>query len=163
MNRGTILEWPKTNGAIFYVICTVLAVTMWGLTHYLNNVPYAAAAAGDPVALSNAQTAYGAITTLLTTLASGLLAGIGLYVTRNSKQRFEGRLFWLAALSALFACVSLYWGYISSQNVQWAIENSIPTLDMEKLQGPRQLQFATMLISVFCFAEFLRRDLTKED
>lgn len=162
MKNGELPERPQSTAAIFYVLCIALALTMWGLTYYLNHVPYVSALIDDPTALSKAQDAYAAVTNLLITLASGLIAGIGLYLTHSSKQSFQGRLFWLAALSALFSCVSLYWGYISSQNVQWAIENSISTLALEKIQGPREMQFVTILISVFCFAEFLRRDLTKE-
>jgi hypothetical protein len=58
-------------------------------------------------------------------------------------------------------CVSLYWAYVSSQNVEWAIENSVGTLDLDKIQMPRQLQCLAMLLGVVFFADFVRRDLTK--
>jgi hypothetical protein len=154
---------PGIGAAMFYLICVVLGMTMWELTRYVNALPYAAGTADDAAALSKAQDAYSAVTNLLITLASGLLAGLGFYLTHKSKQSYSRPQFWLAAVSALFGCISLYWGYISSQNVQWAIENSIPTLGLEKIQLPRELQVVAILIGVFCFAEFVRRDLTQED
>jgi hypothetical protein len=157
------MDRPELGAAIFYVVCMLLGTTMWELTRYINALPYAAGPADDPAALSKAQDAYSAVTNLLITLASGLLAGLGFYLTHKSKQSYSRPQFWLAAVSALFGCVSLYWGYISSQNVQWAIENSIPTLGLEKIQLPRELQVIAILVGVFFFAEFVRRDLIQED
>jgi hypothetical protein len=156
------IDRPEIGGAIFYTICIILGITMWELTSHINALPYVAGAADDPTALIKAQDAYSAVTNLLITLASGMLAGLGFYLTHKPKQSYSRPQFWFAALSALFGCVSLYWGYISSQNVQWAIESSIPTLGLEKIQLPRQLQVVSILIGVFCFAEFVRRDLTQE-
>jgi hypothetical protein len=70
---------------------------------------------------------------------------------------------WPAAISAVCVCVSLYWGYISSQNVEWAIETIGENLGLDQIQLPRQLQCFTMLLGVVFFADFVRRDLTRVD
>jgi hypothetical protein len=117
----------------------------------------------DAAALSKAEDAYAAVGNLLTTLATGLLAALGLFLTSAQKQRDLAGELWPAALSALCVCLSIYFGYISSQNVGWAIEYSIPTLDLPKIQWPRELQFYALLLGVFFFADFVRRDRTKVD
>jgi uncharacterized membrane protein len=136
---------------------------MWGLTYFINSRPFVIAQATDPTALSKAQDAYAAVNNLLITLATGLLAGLGLFVTSRGKRRYSLRQFWPAIVSAVCVCASLYWGYISSQNVEWAIESSIGTLDCAMIQMPRQLQFLSMALGVLFFADFVRRDLTRVD
>jgi hypothetical protein len=153
---------PQIVSTAFYIGCIALAVAMWGLTNYINSQPYVIAQGGDPaMALSRALDAYAAMNNLLTTLATGLLAGLGLFLTSRPKRHYAPREFWPAAMSAVCVCVSLYWAYVSSQNVEWAIENSVGTLDLDKIQMPRQLQCLAMLLGVVFFADFVRRDLTK--
>jgi hypothetical protein len=147
----------------FYSGLVVLAVVVWLLTEYIDNRPYSIPPPDDPAALSKAEDAYAAVGNLLTTLATGLLAALGLFLTSAPKQRNSGRELWPAALSALCVCLSVYFGYISSQNVGWAIEYSIPTLDLPKIQWPREVQFYALLVGVFFFADFVRRDRTKVD
>ncbi|HUK16051.1 MAG TPA: hypothetical protein VLW65_06530 [Bryobacteraceae bacterium] len=147
----------------FYAGLIVLAVAVWLLTEYINNKAYTIPPPDDPAALSKAEDAYAAVGNLLTTLATGLLAALGLFLTSTPKQRDRERELWPATLSALCVCLSVYFGYISSQNVGWAIEYSIPTLDLPKIQWPRELQFYAILLGVFFFADFVRRDRTKVD
>jgi len=130
----------------------------------INSRPFATAEGGDPAAaLSKALDTYAEMNNYLTTLATGMLAGLGLFLTSRPKQRYAARDFWPAAVSAFSVCVSLYWGYISSQNIEWAIENSVGSLDLDKMQWPRLLQCFTMLTGVIFFADFVRRDVTRVD
>jgi len=147
----------------FYIGLIVLAIVVGQLTRYINSKPFFVAPAGDQTALSRALDSYAAVGNLLTTLATGLLAAMGWLITIKPKQRSPARGLWPAAAGAVCACLSVYFGYISSQNAQWAIENSIGTLDIDKMQWPRQLQFLTLLLGVFFFADFVRRDWTKVD
>jgi hypothetical protein len=147
----------------FYVVLIALGIVVWRLTQYIDNLPYSVAAPDDPAALSKAQDAYASVGNLLTSLATGLLAALGLFLTSAPKQRNPARELWPATLSALCVCLSVYFGYISSQNVGWAIEYSIPTLDLPKIQWPRELQVYAILLGVFFFADFVRRDWTKGD
>jgi hypothetical protein len=154
------------GSSVFYIGCIAIAVAMWALTRYIYSRPFVVGVAqsGDPAAaLGKALDAYAALGNYLTTLSTGLLAALGLFLTSRSKQRFAVREFWPAAVSGVFVCISLYWGYISSQNVEWAIENSIGSLGLESIQLPRQLQCLTILLGVVFFADFLRRDLTRGD
>lgn len=152
---------PAFASGIFYVALIVLAGVMAQFTNYINEKPYFLPSVTDPAALSKAQDAYAAVNNLLTTLSTGLLAALGLFLTSRPKKRYPSRDVWLAVTSAVCVCISLYWGYVSAQNVEWAIESSISTLDIAKIQWPRQLQFYAMVLGVFFFADFLRRDLSK--
>jgi hypothetical protein len=143
----------------FYLGIAVLAILVWRLTVYINNLPYVLGPT-DEKALSKAWDAYAAVNTLLTTLGTGLLAGLGLFLTSKPRQHHPMRELWPAVVSALCVCLSLYWGYISSQNLEWAIEYSVGTLDLYKIQVPRELQFLMILLGVVFFADFVRRDRT---
>jgi hypothetical protein len=59
--------------------------------------------------------------------------------------------------------LSIIFGYVGSENLEWALEYSVGTLELPKLQLPRWFQFYTLLLSVFFFADFVRRDWTKVD
>lgn len=131
------------------------------LTYYINGATYASVTADNLAAFEKSVDTYEAVDNLLTTLATGLLAALGFLLTSRPTQRYAGQAFWPAAASALCACVSLYWGYISSQNVEWAIERQAGTLDIVTLQWPRQLQFVSMLLGVIFLADLVRRTLVK--
>jgi hypothetical protein len=148
---------------VFYVCCIALAAANGGLWRYTNSANYIREDVTDPAALSKAFDAYAAVNGLLITLATGLLAGLGVFVTSRSKQRYASREFLPAIISALLACESLFWGYVSSQNVEWAIEQCIGSLGLNQLQFPRQLQSLALLIGVFFFAEFARRTMIEVD
>ncbi len=164
MNRSKrFITRSAIVSGLFYAGMILLAAVMWKYTGYINSQPYAISPPTDPAALSKAQDAYASVNNLLTTLGTGLLAALGLFLTRGDKHPYTGPRIWLAVISAVCVCVSLYWGYISSQNVEWAIETSIGSLEFDMFQVPRQLQFHTMLLGVFFFADFVRRDLTQAE
>jgi len=152
------------SGIRFYIGCGVVMVGSLLLTIYINERPYFfSPEMTDPGVISRALDAYASVGNLLTTLDTGLIAGLGLLLTYRPKQRYATRDIWPAAVSALCVGLSLYWGYVCSQNVEWAIESAITTLDVDKIQWPRQLQFFTIVLGVFFFADFVRRDLTRAD
>jgi hypothetical protein len=157
--RGSI----AVSGLAFYVGAIVLGIVLWILTAYLNARPYIVETVTDPAALSKAQDAHAAVGNLLTTLATGLFAGFGAYLTRIPKLRLSAGQRWRASLSILFIILSLYFGYIASQNLVWAVESSIGTLHHPKLQWPRGLQFYSIILGVLFFADFAWRDLMARD
>lgn len=161
MNTAKIFGVAVKEG--FYISLVVLAVVLGIFTYYMDSRPYVVAVAGDPKALGKALDTYAAAGSLLTTLATGLLAGMGWFFTNRSKQHYTARDLCPGVAGSLFSCLSIYFGYISSQNVQWLIENSVGTLGLVKIQWPRNLQFYALLLGVFCFADFLRRDWKKVD
>ena len=148
----------------FYIGAIGLVIVVDKLTVYLNTRPYVVPVAAVPVtdALSKAQDAHAAVGNLLTTLATGLFAAFGVFLTRTPKHRLSTGQVWLAGLSVFFIFLSLYFGFIGSQNLIWAIEYSVG-LELAKLQWPRQLQFYSLIVAVFLFADFVRRDLRASD
>jgi len=142
----------------FYIGLAVLAIALGILTYYVDSRPYVVSPPGDPTALSKALDTYAAAGNLLTTLATGLLAGMAWFYTERRRHLHSARDRWPVIAGTICACSSIYFGYISSQNAQWLIENSIGSLDLPKIQWPRNLQFYALLLSVFSFADFVRRD-----
>jgi hypothetical protein len=162
MNTSRVFARSMAVHETFYVWLVVLAVLFGALTYYIDTRPYWVVEI-DPKALAAALGAYTAAGSLLTTLATGLLAGMGWFFTNRSKRPYAARDLWPRVAGAFCACVSIYFGYISSQNITWLAENSIGNLDLPKIQWPRNLQFYALLLGVFCFADFLRRDWKKVD
>ena len=146
----------------YYIGAIALVIVLGKVTVYLNERPYVVATVTAPEALSKAQDTYAAGGNLLTTLATGLFAAFGVFLTRTPKHRLSKGQLWRAGLSVFFIFISLFFGYIASQNLQWAIENSVG-LDLLKLQLPRGLQFYSVIAAVFFFADFVRRDLRVSD
>jgi hypothetical protein len=161
-----IIGRPRVATTAFYICCIGFAVANWKLANQIDSSPFVLVPGPDPLgALSKSLDAYTAMNSLLTTLSTGLLAGLGLFLTGSPKKRYPMRDFWPAALSAVCVCDSLYWGYISSQNVEWAIENVNENLNLglDLIQRPRELQCLMMLLGVVFFADFVRRDSIKVD
>ena len=148
----------------FYIALAMLVIGTGILTYYIDySRSYVSAPADDAAALSKALDTYAAVGNVLTTLATGLLAAMGWFYTNRLSQRYTAREALPAVAGALCACLSIYFGYISSQNAQWLIEYSVGTLDLPKIQWPRNLQFYSLLLSLFSFADFVRRDWNKVD
>jgi hypothetical protein len=162
MSTSRVSARPMAVHETFYVWLVVLAVLFGALTYYIDTKPYVVVEV-DPNALVNALGAYTSAGSLLTTLATGLLGGMGWFFTNRSKRRYTARDLWPGVAGAFCACVSIYFGYIASQNITWLVENSIESLNLAKIQWPRNLQFYALLLGVFCFADFLRRDWKKVD
>jgi hypothetical protein len=147
----------------FYLVAIVVVIVLGVFTAYLNGRRYVIYPIPDaaPItkALSRAQDAHAAVGNLLTTLATGLVAAFGLFLTRTPKNRLSSAQLSLAGLSIFSIFISLYFGFVASQNLIWALEYSIASLDIPKLQWPRLLQFYSLIAGVFFVADFVRRDL----
>jgi hypothetical protein len=161
MNVVKLLKGPVIAIIVFYLLCVAMVFGMRRLTERINTEKYASITPDDPGSFVQAMDAYQQVINLLTTLATGLLAALGFLLINRPGQQYSAWDFWWAATSALFACVSLYWGYVSSQNVQVALEAQSLTLDIPILQRPRQLQFSSMVLGVVCVAHFAMKTLIK--
>jgi hypothetical protein len=154
---------PIIGSIGFYIVFVVLAIVLVGVTNYFNSIPFfAPGGEPDPAALSKSWDAFAGIINLLTTLATGLLAGMGWFFTNRLNQRYPARDLWLVGAGATCAILSIYFGYISSQNLLWAIENSVGVF-VAKVQRPRQMQFVALVLGVVFFADFVRRNWNKVD
>jgi hypothetical protein len=160
MSLGKFLTRPLVATIAFYILCGIVSYGMHTLAARINaDTSYPTVPADGPDAFAKAVDAYQVVNNLLTTLATGLLAGLGFLLFNLPRQKNSGQAFWWAALSGLCACVSLYWGYISSQNVEAAIEGESLTLDLPSLQYPRQLEAASMMVGVILAGHFVMRTL----
>jgi len=143
----------------FYVACIVLVWAMWGLTDYVNSRPYPTAPESQPE-LDKAVDAYEGINNLLITLGTGLLGAMGFLFINKPRRTYRFRDTWPAILSAIFVGLSLYFGYVSYQNVEFVLLNSVGTLDIELVQWPKAAHFYTLLAGVFFFADFVMQDMS---
>jgi hypothetical protein len=146
----------------FYIVCIVLVGVMWQVTNYVNSRPYPTAPDSQPE-MDKAVDAYENINNLLITLGTGLLGAMGFLLTSKPREHYRLREMWPAVLSAVFVGLSLYFGYISYQNVEFVLLNSVGTLDIDLVQLPKTAHFYTLLLGVFFFADFVMQDLGKAD
>ncbi len=146
----------------FYIVSILLIVAMWKVTIYVNSRPYPVAPESEPE-LDKAVDAYEGINNLLITLGTGLLGAMGFLLTSKPRQNYRLREMWPAILSAVCVGLSLYFGYISYQNVEFVLLNSVGTLDIDLVQLPKAAHFYTLLAGVFFFADFVMQDLGKAD
>jgi hypothetical protein len=100
---------------------------------------------------------------LLTTLATGLLAALGLLLNNPGRNRAKPRHLWSAFLCAVGAGLSLYFGYVSHLHLLWMIKND--TFDPYSIVYilPSHFQFYTLLAGAFFFADFAVHDLNEEN
>ncbi|MGB9459179.1 MAG: hypothetical protein ABSB23_07085 [Bryobacteraceae bacterium] len=146
----------------FYIVSILLIVAMWKVTTYVNTRPYPVAPDSEPE-LDKAVDAYEGINNLLITLGTGLLGAMGFLLTTKPRQHYRLREMWPAVLSAVCVGLSLYFGYVSYQNVEFVLLNSVGTLDIDLVQWPKAAHFYTLLAGVFFFADFVMQDLGKGD
>jgi hypothetical protein len=102
----------------------------WKLTNYVNGNPYfpfapERTAVEKNAAQSEALDSYKDISNLLITLATGILAGIGWFLVNRPKRRCATFEFLMALAVMFFACLSIYCGYVGSQNLTFCIDQSL--------------------------------------
>ena len=95
---------------------------------------------------------------LLTSLALLMIAGVGIFVQLlvkgelridvNSLPR------WLLLVSMLFAALSIYCGYLASENLSTLLRHDAYDITLDAVSIPKQLQFYFFLGSIFCFGMF---------
>src|SRR5258708_484446 len=105
-----ILKHAATVSIFFYSRFVTLAIGVWKFTSYMNPSPYVTRSVSPPGARRKAGDGYASMGNLPAPLATGLLAGLGLFLPSRPKQRLRGRKFWPATASALFTCLSVYFG-----------------------------------------------------
>jgi hypothetical protein len=97
-------------------------------------------------------------TSLLTTLATALLAALGLLLTNRNENRPKLRHRWSALLTAASAGISLYYGYVKHLYLLTMINSSC--FDPHKFSFVRAnyLQFYPLLVGFFFLADFVFHD-----
>jgi len=160
-NEASVRHWSFGRLG-FYIVCIVLVAAMWQVTNYVNSRPYPTAPESAPE-LDKAVDAYEGINNLLITLGTGLLGAMGFLLVNKPKRSYRLKDMWPAILSAVFVGLSLYFGYISYQNVEFVLLNSVGTLDTDLVQWPKTAHFYTLLAGVFFFADFVMQDMSHQE
>ena len=146
----------------FYIGSVLFVAVLLLVTYYIDTAKYPVDPNLEPE-LDKAIDAYENLNNLLITLGTGILGAMGFLLTSRPKEHYRPRDLWPAGISAVFVGVSLYFGYLSYQNVQFVLMNSIGTLDTQIVEWPKALHFYSLLAGVFFFADFVIQHLSKAD
>lgn len=111
--------------------------------------------------------AYLEMNQLITTLSTGLLAGIGYILNRGNKKKGSSEARWLtlgsAFGSAAFAALSLFLGYFVYQMLIGELDDGVFNLNFPLLLYSSFGHFFSFLLAVALFAELAFQTFFKED
>jgi hypothetical protein len=105
---------------------------------------------------------YSDMSGLLTTLSTALLGGLGYLLINSRAAGPQGRHRLSALASAVFAVLSLYYGYVSHLSVLASTYRKTFNPYELGLRWPSRAQFYALLLAVFFFADFAFHELGKE-
>jgi hypothetical protein len=141
---------------VLYLAVFVAITFVWrhyGLLTPSSFIPELALTQLDPIQKSELD-AYQAMNGLITTLTTGLLAGMGYILTSGKKISRSRGTRWLALGSAAFAALSLFLGYFVYEVVIGMLDDQFFNLNMPLLLYPSFAHFFTFLFAVVLFGEF---------
>jgi hypothetical protein len=161
-------QW--SNRLRFYVLAIVIAAAVLVFQHYMGKIAYRDIVSSSsltgtdtlPPWEEKALDAYSAMSGLLTTLATALLGALGYLLINASQAAPQLRNRASAMGSALFAVLSLYFGYVSHLTLLAYTYNNAFNPNFFGVMWPSRSQFYTLLLAVFLFADFAFRVLGKE-
>jgi hypothetical protein len=102
----------------------------------------------------SALNAYLTVTHLITTLTTGLLAGMGYILTNGVKINRSWATGWIAVGSALCAAFSLFCGYMSYQVLIGMLADQFFDLSQTSVKVYSTAQFFSFLLAVVAFGDF---------
>ncbi len=156
----------------FYLLAVLIAVAVLIFQHYMNKIAYrdvgiiSSSSLSQPGSIppweGKALDAYSAMSGLLTTLATALLGALGYLLINEREASPELRHGASAVGSALFAVLSIYFGYVSHLTVLSSTYSNSFNPYAFGVVWPSRSQFYTLLLAVFFFADFAFRVLGKE-
>lgn len=147
----------------FYVGVVALALLIWQLQESMFSRPYIEAQTESLNPLQEQQlNAFLEMNRLLVTLGTATLGALGFLMSAN-KGALKWRELVSAAMSAILAGCSLYFGYLAYQGILWMLQSSFFNLDNPAILWARRAHFYTLLLSAFFFADFIIHDVGKEE
>jgi hypothetical protein len=156
---------------VFYIAVAALVVTVWRIERNMNvatfppNTIMSSSPSDTPSSPSQWQQmgvqAVSETTRLLTTLATALLAALGLLLVNRDSDRPKPRHLWSAVLSAMGAGVSLFFGFVVHLYLVGMINSE--SFDAYRLRYPSYYQFYALLVGAFFLADFAFHDLSREN
>jgi hypothetical protein len=162
----------RTYRLSFYILAILIAAVVLVFQRYMEKISYRDPGIVSSSTLNQPDTippwqekaleTYSAMSGLLTTLATALLGGLG-YLLINARGAAPHLRHGAAAVgSALFAVLSIYFGYVSHLVVlSSCFGNSFHSYAFG-VEWPSRSQFYTLLLAVFFFADFAFHELGKE-
>ncbi len=138
--------------ATVLLLASVLVV--WLVDWRLSHLSFAERVLGSDLTAIQAKQVdiYVQVTQQLFTLATLMLAGVGLF-TSEREQRIRGPL-WPPVLVAIFTAFSMYFGYLSLNATVWMLSKDFLNFETPVLHYLRLAQFWTFGASVILFAWF---------
>jgi hypothetical protein len=163
---------PWTNRLNFYVLAIVIGAVVLVFQHYMDKIAYqdpgiiVSSSLNQPDTIppwqEKALETYSSMSGLLTTLATALLGALG-YLLINARQAVPQLHHGASAVgSALFAGLSVYFGYVSHLTVLSSTYSNVFNPYAFGIVWPSRSQFYTLLLAVFFFADFAFHELGKE-
>lgn len=140
------------RAAVFLVV-SVIAV--WLVDEAFSHLSFSESLlAGDLSAIQAKQIdIYVQVTQQLFTLATLMLAGVGLFSPQKHEKLLHARS-WPLVVVAVLTSLSMYIGYLSLNATVWMLSKPFFNLQTPYLHSLRLLQFWTFAISVLFFAWF---------
>jgi len=147
----------------FYIGVIALALVIWQIQQGMFSRPYIEAQTESLNPLQEQQlNAFLEMNRLLVTLGTATLGALGFLMSAN-KGGLKWRELVSAAISAILAGCSLYFGYLAYQGILWMLQSSFFNLDNPAILWARRAHFYTLLLSAFFFADFIIHDVGKEE
>jgi hypothetical protein len=139
--------------AILFLLVSVIVV--WFVDQRFSHLSFSEPLlVGDLSAIQAKQVdIYVQVTQQLFTLATLMLAGVGLFNPQRQAKSPQDRS-WPLVIVAAFTALSMYFGYLSLNATVWMLSRQFFNLQSPYLHSLRLLQFLTFAISVFFFAWF---------
>jgi hypothetical protein len=146
---------------LYFVLLLVLAGLFW-LQQFVSTRPFAEPETSSLTKLQEKQLdIFRDSNTLLTTLATAAIAGVGAFVFNRytgkalpTGQRIR------AFLSALLSCSSLYFGYLAHETVTWMLQQGFFNIMSSRIVWAQRLQFWSFLVSLLFLADFFYSGLS---
>jgi hypothetical protein len=101
----------------------------------------------------------------LIALGTALLGAMGFLLINRRKGTLPRHGLWTAVFSAVFAGLSLFFGYKGYDDLVWMLQSPYPTFDLygPLIHGDRIAHFVTLMVSGFLFADFVFHELSQEE
>ena len=144
-----------------YLLLVVILGGLFCLQQFVSTKPFAEAQVSKLSVLQEKQLElYREENTLLTTLATAAIGGIGAFALQRyaqgalpTSQRIR------ALLGALFACASLYFAYLSHETVIWMLQSGFFNIMSPRIAWGARLQFWSFVVSLLFLADFFYNGL----
>jgi hypothetical protein len=143
----------------FYLILAVVAAVLLTVESILGSMPFAAAMPDQQVVLEFQKKqidTWSDMNKLLVALATATIGAVGGFLVHRDKDApLTPRQRRRAALSWLWCAASLYFGYLSYQQIAWMLGIGFFDAHNPRLYWPARAQFWCFLAAVVLFADFV--------